>query len=84
MMIDELLKSSGETVWQALSRQECRAFDSFTGLVQTTGSINIEISGAVSDAYVHWQRTACECDIYLDHHPECMSFNSGNGPQIIV
>jgi hypothetical protein len=63
------LKSPDETVWQALSRQERRAFNRYNTLSTQAAAVDRETGDTldvVHEARRHWRRTVRECDTYLD------------------
>jgi hypothetical protein len=76
--MSRFLKSPEETVWQALSRQERRAYDHYANLLTAQAvAINCateEMHLTVTEAHRHWRRTVRECDTYLTRNPEAYSF----------
>ena len=72
--MSRFLKSPEETVWQALSRQERRAYDRYATLLSAqAGAIargSEYIHDTVSEAHRHWRRTVRECDTYLTRNPD--------------
>lgn len=74
--MSRFLKSPEETVWQALSRQERRAYDRYSTLLtaqaavqrKTTSRGPEEMHLSVEDAHRHWRRSVRECDTYLDRN----------------
>jgi hypothetical protein len=72
--MSRFLKSPEETVWQALSRQERRAYDRYANLLSAQalaiGSSTEEMHNTVTEAHRHWRRTVRECDAYLSRNPE--------------
>ncbi len=68
------LKSPEETVWQALSRQERRAYDRYANLLTAQSvvrnSATEDMHDTVTEAHRHWRRTVRECDHYLTRNPD--------------
>ena len=71
--MSRFLKAPEETVWQALSRQERRAYDRYTTLLTAqVAAIDRgpeEMHMSVDEAHRHWRRTVRECDTYLNRNP---------------
>ena len=76
--MSRFLKSPEETVWQALSRQERRAYDRYAMLLSAQLKARAaviargpdEMYVSVDEAHRHWRRTVRECDTYLDRNPD--------------
>jgi len=73
--MSRFLKNPEETVWQALSRQERRAYDRYATLVSAQAgalrkTATDDMHSSIEDARRHWRRSVRECDTYLDHKRE--------------
>jgi hypothetical protein len=72
--MSRFLKSPEETVWQALSRQERRAYDHYANLLTAQAvainSATDDVHLTVTEAHRHWRRTVRECDTYLNRNPD--------------